>query len=472
MATLMNDLGSFLSPELLGRLGGAVGASPDTASRAAGAGLPALVSGLRDVVRTEGGASRIVDVIRAKRYDDPGALSRMESMTRDPRSAAALAPEGQGVLRSIFGARVDDLVSGLGQSTGVDRSAMGGMLALLAPMVLGVIGKRAREDHLDGRGIATLLESERSVAPGEPLGTTVSSAGGAHVFERPERRAAATAPARASHARPKWLVPLLLLAALAIALFFLFRGAGDDRQAMTMVPQDDVEEPPRPVAMTPPEQPERPSAAKPEAAAPATGVMMGAETEQAGATQEPMAQGPAPIEQQAQGVAPMEQQPSAEGVAPTDEPVAQGVEGGGFMPGTEETIAPPEGGIDAFEQALAAEDQALPARFVVDELQFGSGAARFSSGVPSVDRIAELMRTTPTARIRIDGHTDSNGSSELNRDLSQARADEVRAALVERGIEEDRIETSGQGEDQPIASNDTEDGQRQNRRTEVVLLER
>jgi OOP family OmpA-OmpF porin len=68
-------------------------------------------------------------------------------------------------------------------------------------------------------------------------------------------------------------------------------------------------------------------------------------------------------------------------------------------------------------------------------------------------------------QVNVGGHTDSQGSDEFNLDLSQKRANSVRDALIESGVLETAIKATGFGETQPIATNDTEDGRAQNRRT-------
>jgi outer membrane protein OmpA-like peptidoglycan-associated protein len=75
-------------------------------------------------------------------------------------------------------------------------------------------------------------------------------------------------------------------------------------------------------------------------------------------------------------------------------------------------------------------------------------------------------------KIRIEGHTDSDGADKYNKKLSQKRADAVKAFLVQAGITEDRMEAVGYGEEKPIASNDTDEGKEQNRRVEFNIIER
>jgi outer membrane protein OmpA-like peptidoglycan-associated protein len=87
--------------------------------------------------------------------------------------------------------------------------------------------------------------------------------------------------------------------------------------------------------------------------------------------------------------------------------------------------------------------------------------------------IAETLRVNPGWRLLIKGHTDSIGKADYNLRLSQRRADSVRAALVNQyGIAPDRLETQGLGSSQPKGRNDTLQGRKQNRRVELVRIDR
>ncbi|KAA0014659.1 OmpA family protein [Billgrantia pellis] len=86
----------------------------------------------------------------------------------------------------------------------------------------------------------------------------------------------------------------------------------------------------------------------------------------------------------------------------------------------------------------------------------------------TLDEVATTLRENPDLRVRIEGHTDSIGSAQYNQDLSQRRADSVRDFLVSRGIEERRMTTRGFGEENPVATNETDAGRQQNRRVEIV----
>ncbi|MEO8000608.1 MAG: OmpA family protein [Arenimonas sp.] len=87
---------------------------------------------------------------------------------------------------------------------------------------------------------------------------------------------------------------------------------------------------------------------------------------------------------------------------------------------------------------------------------------------PAIDELLAALKANPSWHVGIEGHTDATGNAAHNLDLSQRRAASVKAALVAAGIATDRMKTTGLGQTQPVAPNDTAIGRAQNRRVEVV----
>jgi outer membrane protein OmpA-like peptidoglycan-associated protein len=89
-----------------------------------------------------------------------------------------------------------------------------------------------------------------------------------------------------------------------------------------------------------------------------------------------------------------------------------------------------------------------------------------------LDKVAAVINDhKEIPAIFIEGHTDSEGSDEYNRDLSDRRAKSVRTHLIDKGVADERLKAEGFGEDRPIAGNATEDGKAQNRRVEFRIVD-
>ncbi|MEA2701069.1 MAG: OmpA-OmpF porin, family [Myxococcales bacterium] len=88
-----------------------------------------------------------------------------------------------------------------------------------------------------------------------------------------------------------------------------------------------------------------------------------------------------------------------------------------------------------------------------------------------LDEIATVLRSRPTMRVRIEGHTDARGSAPHNMKLSQSRAESVRQHLVGLGIDVGRMEAQGYGSQQPIETNKTAAGREKNRRVEFIITQ-
>lgn len=86
-----------------------------------------------------------------------------------------------------------------------------------------------------------------------------------------------------------------------------------------------------------------------------------------------------------------------------------------------------------------------------------------------MERLVQLMKDVPSLKIEISGHTDNTGSASLNEVLSQQRAEAVVSYLAQKGIAASRMTAKGYGSSKPIASNNSEDGKQQNRRTEFEI---
>lgn len=89
---------------------------------------------------------------------------------------------------------------------------------------------------------------------------------------------------------------------------------------------------------------------------------------------------------------------------------------------------------------------------------------------PLMQRFANALNKYDKTSILINGYTDKSGTEELNRKLSRNRADSARSLLRQDKVVMERMYTWGHASENPIASNDTEEGKRKNRRVEFIIL--
>ena len=87
----------------------------------------------------------------------------------------------------------------------------------------------------------------------------------------------------------------------------------------------------------------------------------------------------------------------------------------------------------------------------------------------NLTELARSLNKFPNSDLLIVGHTDSQGEDAYNQSLSQRRANSAAAYLQSQGVPASRIKTSGRGELEPVATNDTEAGKQQNRRVEIAI---
>jgi len=101
---------------------------------------------------------------------------------------------------------------------------------------------------------------------------------------------------------------------------------------------------------------------------------------------------------------------------------------------------------------------------------FNSGKATFQKQTDQVlQSMVAIFKEYPQANFSLEGHTDSDGSKSMNQALSERRANAVRDYLIANGISSERLTAAGFGESNPIASNRTRAGKKENRRVEVKL---
>jgi outer membrane protein OmpA-like peptidoglycan-associated protein len=104
------------------------------------------------------------------------------------------------------------------------------------------------------------------------------------------------------------------------------------------------------------------------------------------------------------------------------------------------------------------------------DVLFDTGRAQLKPGAErSIEQLTSFLSEHPERKVQVEGFTDSQGPNEFNMELSQKRADAVAMAIIQRGIDAQRVRALGYGEEFPVASNKDSGSRQLNRRVEIIV---
>jgi outer membrane protein OmpA-like peptidoglycan-associated protein len=161
MATILDTVRSFVTPDAAARAASLLGESETGVSRGLGAAIPAVLSGLLGKTSDAGAMRQIMSLLT-----DPSLDSNLTRDIGSMLSAGGLAKSpatdlGNRFLATIFGDRLGPMASALAEYAGVKSSTASALLGLAAPLVMSVLGDRVRREGLDAAGLGSLLASQR-----------------------------------------------------------------------------------------------------------------------------------------------------------------------------------------------------------------------------------------------------------------------------------------------------------------------
>ena len=151
---LLDMLQQRLGSDAVNQISNRIGADPGITGNAIDAALPLLISAL---ARNAGNPNQAQSLANAVSDDHDG------SVLDDVPGYVGRASEkpGAGILRHVLGGRQQAVQHGLSQATGLEAGKAGTLLTMLAPLVMGAVGRAKRENGLDAGGISTLLTGEQ-----------------------------------------------------------------------------------------------------------------------------------------------------------------------------------------------------------------------------------------------------------------------------------------------------------------------
>ena len=111
--------------------------------------------------------------------------------------------------------------------------------------------------------------------------------------------------------------------------------------------------------------------------------------------------------------------------------------------------------------------------FDLRRVLFNTGSANLdATSMNQIDYVASILKAYPNVHLKLGGYTDNTGNPEANKTLSGNRATSVMNALVSKGISAERLSAEGYGIEHPIATNDTPEGRKMNRRVSGRIVKK
>jgi outer membrane protein OmpA-like peptidoglycan-associated protein len=407
--SLLESVQSYLTPGVIHSASSLVGESESSTRQTMSGAVAGVLSGVTHMASSREGAGNLTNMIREGGFG--GGLDNIGSFLGGGSATTGMLSTGQQLLGKIFGGNASSVAESVGKFGGVRASSATKLMSMAAPLVMGVLGKRAATGKLDSSGLANLLLSEKSdIAAATPAGVAQLLGSGPAVVSSGKtvsREADVSSPTHLEHfverapalERPgapppektgmRWM-PLLLAAIIALGLLWALRSRNTRAN----------------VANT---------------------------------------------------------------TARVADTARQGLEQITLPGGGNISVAPGSINYD-LAKFLGDPSSQVPKTFVFDNLNFDAATTELTpESQPTVNNLASVLKAYPNAKVHLVGYTDNTGSPETNQTLSQNRADAVKGILVNQGVSADRISTEGQGQNNPVASNDTDEGKQRNRRTELVV---
>lgn len=436
-----------------------LGESSDATGSAMGAILPSLMGSMMGKASDDDGASGLMDFISGGNFDG-GMLENIGDLLSGGDKTSGLLASGSGILKYLVGDKLGSLVDLIAGKSGMKIGSTNSLLKMAGPLVMSLVGKYVKDKALDALGLKNLLMGQKDhIASAMPsgfgdllglggmlsgaknliadrtnaivdttkdvadksaqaVGATAAAATGAIGATKDAATGAVKSATEAGKSGFGKILPWLVLALAALALlWFLGRGKGGETL------KEGVD--------------------KIETGAKDVGDAVGNAAETVG-----------------------------DAAADAADKVAEAFRS--FeLPGGKEIQAAAGSFTAKLANRLSRPNSDLTKAISFDQVDFKSGSTNFTEGSEEELRnLAEIMMAYPATKIRVVGHTDNTGNADSNMTLSEQRAMSVKNWLGQNGIAADRVEASGKGQTEPIATNDTEEGRNQNRRIEVFVTSR
>ncbi|MDZ7898271.1 MAG: OmpA family protein [Arcicella sp.] len=427
-----------LTPEMISKAASLVGENQSSTAAAMSGILPAILGSVVGKASTADGASSVMSMITDGGHDG-SVLNNLGGVLGGGSSTDNMLSGGAGILSSLLGDKVGGIVSLISNFAGIKSGSASSLMNMSAPLVMGMIGKQVSSQGLNASGLMGLLSSQKDhIADAMPAGlgdklggllgmgsifggasSMISGlAGDASKTVSSATNYASDAVEEVAGGLPKWLLPLLIGAAVIAGLLYFMKGCGNKTVDAVTSTLDS-------------------------AATTATVGMdsMASKTESA-----------------------------VTGAADALKKLFKLK----LPDGTE--IEVPEGSLeDQIVKFIQDDKQAIDKKvwFNFDRLLFDTGRSTLKmESKEQIEKTVAILKAFPKVKIKIGGYTDNVGKAASNMKLSAERAAVVMDAIVAGGIDKSRLESEGYGDKNPVDSNDTEEGKAKNRRIAISVREK
>jgi len=422
---ILGLLQNQLNDNLLTKISGLLGENKSGVTSAVGSALPSILLGLMQKGSEPNGAASLIKMIQEGKHDG-GILDNLGSVLGGGSATTDFVSSGKNLFGSLFGGKAGGITDLIASVSGISKNAIATLLGILAPIVMGFLGKTLKaQGSLNPAGLTSLLLGQKDyIKSALPSGLTQLM--GVTNLDSLGRQTVQAAQAAAAPAKKIW--PWIALIIAAVVVFFSWRSCSTQEVAQKAT----------------------------ETAKQAATVAQGAADKAA----ETAKQAASAVQDTAAKVADQTRDAWAALGKFFSKKLPSGIE-----------LNIPELGVEnkliAFiDDAQRPVDEKL--WFSFDRLTFETGQATLKpESQEQLKNIAEILKAYPKVTIKLGGYTDSTGDPQANLKLSQQRADAVMADLVKLGVDAGRIKAEGYGQEHPVADNSTEEGRAKNRRIDI-----
>jgi len=420
---LLTSVKKLITPDFISTASKLIGETPEKSQAGFFSAIPAILMGLINKGSTSEGGRSLINLIQGGGYES-GVPANLLDLLKGGKTTESYLEKGAHALSGIFGDKSAMVVSKLAQGMGTSSSVSNKILSLAAPLVMGTLGSKVKALGLNASSLTNFLSQQKTSLAGMIPEDIAKKMGAVEPLFRTQEQTSE------EHAESRGDWP---------------ENRQENRRENRQASRDEtnVDEKGKrnfvPLGL-------------------GALLLLGGFFALRGRHGPEITQPPSQAQEQA-GTVTQEQAGT----------VTQ--EQAGIV--TQEPLASPLV-TDQLTTFLESDsDQELPRRFTFNTLKFSSGRTELIPGAEiTIEEIATALKNHPTTVVRLESFTDNTGNPDINQRLSLARAEAVKKALLDKGIEDTRIHTAGRSSSSPVASNATPEGRNLNRRIEVLVLQK